>query len=80
MERLRGLPDIRATMRRGGHENRDRTMDRAGEDRRAERLKAALRDNLKRRKAQARGRAQGPAQEAPPVELEPELPSKPGGE
>ncbi len=32
----------------------------SGERQRAERLKAALRANLKRRKAQARGRAQEP--------------------
>jgi hypothetical protein len=36
-------------------------------DRRAERLAAALKENLKRRKAQARGRA---ADEAAPVEPE----------
>jgi hypothetical protein len=34
-------------------------------DDRAERLKAALRENLKRRKAQARGRASRPGDEAP---------------
>jgi hypothetical protein len=33
----------------------------SGESRRAERLKAALRDNLKRRKAQAKARAQATA-------------------
>ena len=32
-----------------------------GKDDRAERLAAALRDNLKRRKAQARGRPDAPA-------------------
>ena len=37
-------------------------------DRRAERLAAALKENLKRRKAQARGRA---ADEAPAVPPEP---------
>jgi hypothetical protein len=31
----------------------------SGDQKRAERLKAALRDNLKRRKAQGRGRAKG---------------------
>ena len=31
----------------------------SGQTKRAERLKAALRDNLKRRKAQAKARAQG---------------------
>ena len=40
-------------------------------DRRAERLAAALKENLKRRKAQARGRA---ADEAVPAE---ELPERP---
>ncbi|MFE1598355.1 hypothetical protein [Methylobacterium sp. ID0610] len=43
-------------------------MDDSRKDPRAERLKAALRDNLKRRKAQARGRA---GTEAPPAEADP---------
>ena len=37
-----------------------------GKDDRAERLAAALRDNLKRRKAQARGRPDAPAPPAVP--------------
>lgn len=39
-------------------------------DDRAARLKAALRDNLRRRKAQARGRAEepAPAEAAPPAQ------------
>ena len=37
-----------------------------GKDERAERLAAALRDNLKRRKAQARGRPEAPSPPAPP--------------
>lgn len=46
-----------------------REMDERAKDDRAERLKAALRDNLKRRKAQARGRA---GAEAPrPAEADP---------
>ncbi|ACL59788.1 conserved hypothetical protein [Methylobacterium nodulans ORS 2060] len=46
-----------------------REMDESSKDSRAERLKAALRDNLRRRKAQARGRA---AAEAPqPAETDP---------
>jgi hypothetical protein len=36
----------------------------SGNSRRAERLKAALRDNLKRRKAQVKARAQGLAKAA----------------
>ena len=36
----------------------------SGDRKRAERLKAALRDNLKRRKTQAKARAQGPGQAA----------------
>ncbi|GAB6844480.1 hypothetical protein HNR00_002781 [Methylorubrum rhodinum] len=36
-------------------------------DDRAARLKAALRDNLRRRKTQARGRAEEPAEAAPPA-------------
>jgi hypothetical protein len=36
----------------------------SGDNRRAERLKAALRDNLKRRKAQVKGRAAAGADEA----------------
>ena len=35
-------------------------------DERAARLKAALRDNLRRRKAQARSRAEEPAEPGPP--------------
>ena len=42
-------------------------------DRRAERLAAALKENLKRRKAQARGRA---ADEAAPAEQAPERPDE----
>jgi hypothetical protein len=42
-------------------------------DRRAERLAAALKENLKRRKAQARGRA---ADDAAPSEELPERPAK----
>ena len=38
--------------------------DKSGNSRRAERLKAALRDNLKRRKAQVKARAQGLAKAA----------------
>ncbi|WP_430911336.1 hypothetical protein [Methylobacterium sp. sgz302541] len=41
-------------------------MTNRSEAERAERLKAALRDNLKRRKAQARGRA-GEERPAPPA-------------
>ena len=40
-------------------------------DRRAERLAAALKENLKRRKAQARGRA---GEEPPPADETPEAP------
>lgn len=42
-------------------------------DRRKERLAAALRENLKRRKAQSRERrvSQGPQEDAPPSEPEP---------
>lgn len=39
---------------------------------RAERLKAALRENLKRRKAQARGRARAEVSSAPNESLGPE--------
>jgi hypothetical protein len=42
-------------------------------DRRAERLAAALKENLKRRKAQARGRA---ADEAAPADEVPERPAQ----
>jgi hypothetical protein len=38
----------------------DRSGRRKGEAKRAERLRLALRENLKRRKAQAKGRTQGP--------------------
>jgi hypothetical protein len=38
-------------------------MTKSGDPKRAERLKAALRDNLKRRKAQERARAQTQAAE-----------------
>jgi hypothetical protein len=41
--------------------------DKPGDPRRAERLKAALRDNLKRRKAQERARAKDAEKVAPPV-------------
>ncbi|MGY2048678.1 hypothetical protein [Methylobacterium sp. JK268] len=41
-----------------------RETDEKSKDSRAERLKAALRDNLRRRKAQSRGRS---AAEAPPA-------------
>lgn len=34
-------------------------MSKSGDQKRAERLKAALRDNLKRRKAQVKARSQG---------------------
>jgi hypothetical protein len=37
----------------------------SGDQARAARLKAALRANLKRRKAQARGRAEGPSDSPP---------------
>jgi hypothetical protein len=51
---------------------------------RSERLSAALRENLKRRKAQARARGQTPGGEAKPqpAQAEPELPDfrrNPGG-
>lgn len=36
-------------------------MSKSGDQKRAERLKAALRDNLKRRKAQVKARAQAAA-------------------
>jgi hypothetical protein len=48
-------------------------MSESRNDPRAERLKAALRDNLRRRKAQARGRE---AAEAPPPEADPPEPAK----
>ena len=56
----------------------------SGDPRRAERLKAALRDNLKRRKAQAKARAQAAAQAARPEHdsagITPEIaPHKPKG-
>jgi hypothetical protein len=54
----------------------------SGNSRRAERLKAALRDNLKRRKAQAKARAQGLAQvaEHDSAGITPEIaPHKPKG-
>lgn len=48
-------------------------------DERAARLKAALRDNLRRRKAQVRGRAEeaGPAQAEPPAPAPRETPDRP---
>ncbi|MGU3536367.1 hypothetical protein [Methylobacterium sp. A54F] len=46
----------------------------AGDARRAERLKAALRDNLRRRKAQARQRAQGEGSGEASGEAAPETP------
>jgi hypothetical protein len=51
---------------------------------RSERLSAALRENLKRRKAQARARGQSPGGEAKPqpAQAQPELPDfrrNPGG-
>ncbi len=58
----------------------------SGASKRAERLKAALRDNLKRRKAQAKARAQGPgkgvtsAAEHDSAGITPEfVPAKPKG-
>ena len=45
-------------------ESRTQPGDRKGDAARAERLRAALRENLKRRKSQARGRSQpGPGME-----------------
>ncbi len=44
---------------------------------RSERLSAALRENLKRRKAQARGRGAGPE---PGLERDDDLAAGPGGE
>ena len=38
-------------------------MSKSGDQKRAERLKAALRDNLKRRKAQMKARSQGARRE-----------------
>jgi hypothetical protein len=38
-----------------------RSGARKGDDKRAQRLRTALRENLKRRKSQARERSQGPA-------------------
>ena len=43
-------------------EKPEKNPEKAGRD---ERLKAALRENLRRRKAQARGREQAPAAEPP---------------
>jgi hypothetical protein len=54
---------------------KDRPEDRPKDqqkERRARRLSAALRDNLKRRKAQARGRVAGPGAERAPGEPSPE--------
>lgn len=45
------------------------------DEERAARLKAALRDNLRRRKAQARGRA-----DDPPADAEPAPKPRPAGE
>ncbi len=42
-------------------------MAKSGDAKRAERLKAALRDNLKRRKAQERARAQAAAKVTSPA-------------
>ena len=55
---------------------------RSGDPRRSERLKAALRDNLKRRKAQVKARAQGSAKapEHDSAGIAPEIaPHKPKG-
>jgi hypothetical protein len=46
---------------------------RKGDDARAERLRTALRENLKRRKSQARGRAQAPTHDSAGI-----VPDKPG--
>jgi hypothetical protein len=48
-----------------------------GDSGRAERLRAALRENLKRRKSQARGRSQ--AEDAPPHDSAGFVPEKPKG-
>ena len=56
-----------ATMSGSGSSNpRIRSGDRQGDAGRAERLRVALRENLKRRKSQSRGRSQpGPGAEQP---------------
>jgi len=51
----------------------------SGNARRAERLKAALRDNLKRRKAQLKARAQAAAQSERGEKAEPEPRKDKGG-
>jgi hypothetical protein len=51
-----------------GSSDRDERRERPAADRRGERLASALRENLKRRKAQARGRASDTGKgEAPQV-------------
>jgi hypothetical protein len=47
----------------GSESSKSRSGDRKGNAAREERLRAALRENLKRRKTQARGRAQAPGME-----------------
>jgi hypothetical protein len=52
----------------GSESSKSRSGDRKGDAARAERLRAALRENLKRRKSQARGRSQsGPGAEPVPA-------------
>ena len=53
-------------------QNTGRSGGRKGDAARAERLKAALRENLKRRKVQARGRDPEPARPTIPPEFVPD--------
>jgi hypothetical protein len=49
---------IDKVMARGGKDSLTQPGDRKGDAARADRLRAALRENLRRRKSQARGRSQ----------------------
>ncbi|MCB4771830.1 hypothetical protein LGR54_24775 [Ancylobacter sp. Lp-2] len=57
-----------------------RRKDDAEAEERARRLAAALRENLKRRKAQARGRDAAPSSSAPATPTEAPSPQSPAGD